>query len=392
MASALLKPALQGGKPVRSTWLPYSCQTITEEDIAAVSKVMRDPIITRGPAVDAFERALAEGVGMPHAIAFSSATAALHATMAMYGVGPRKKLLTTPITFAATSNAALYCNGKIQFEDIDEDTMNLDPADLPISSDVAVVTAVDFAGNPCDYNAFKALQKKTSFKLVADAAHSFGGFYRGAPVGSLADATVFSFHPVKSMTTAEGGAVLVRDPEEAKYLRRFKDHGIERTSTPGFYRQVELGFNYHMTDLHAALGLSQLQRLPAMIARRTAIAEAYQDFFEGESALILPALTSESRSAWHLYPLRLRLGQLTISREDFLRALHAENIGANVHYIPVYWHPYYEKLGYKRGLCPKAEAAYEAEISLPIFPQMKSEDIRDVCTAVEKLLSVFSKP
>lgn len=384
------KLAVLGGEPIRKTWLQYNKQSLNDEDRAEVMKVLESDFITRGPQVEAFERAVAESVEMPYGVAFSSATAALHAVMAMIGVKPGVRVITSPITFAATSNAVLYCQGEVDFQDIEESTMNLDAHSLKNLEGAKAVVAVDFAGNPCDYDALKKIQKKFSFRLIDDAAHSLGATYKKKAVGGLADISIFSFHPVKSITTGEGGLVVLRDSSEAEYLRAFRSHGITRTNQPGFYRQEMLGFNYHITDIQCALGLSQLKRLPKFVARRTEIAEEYQAFFTPMNALQVPSLTEGSHSSWHLYPLRLKLDQLSVSRDQILKALHAENIGANVHYIPVYWHPYYESLGFKRGLCPKAELSYRSEISLPLFPDMTSKDVRDVCEGVKRVLENFS--
>ncbi|MDB5038507.1 MAG: putative biosynthesis-related protein [Bacteriovoracaceae bacterium] len=384
------KLAIEGGVPLRKSWLQYSRQTIDDSDIASVTHVLKSDFLTRGPATEAFEIAVANLAEMPYAVAFSSATAALHAVMAMIGVRPGVKVVTSPITFAATGNSVLYCQGEVEFQDIESETMNLDPRTLKNLDQVKAVVPVDFAGNPCDYDLFKTLQKKHSFRLISDAAHSLGATYKGKPAGSFSDITVYSFHPVKSITTGEGGMVVLRDREEADFLRVFRSHGICKTNTPGFYRQEFLGFNYNITDIQCALGLSQLKRLKTFVAQRTEIAEQYNEFFSSFESVSIPVETKNCRSAWHLYPLRLNLEKLNCDRDRFLTALQAENIGANVHYIPVYWHPYYMNLGFTRGLCPRAEVEYEREISLPIFPGMKAQDIRDVCQGVKKVLEAYS--
>ena len=391
--AAQRKLAIDGGVPIRSTMLPYSRQNISEEDIASVGEALRSDIITRGPYVQNFERAVAEMVEMPYAVAFCNATAALHAVMALVGA-EKGRVVTSPITFAATSNSVLYCEGEVEFNDVDSQTMNLDPHSLKNLKDVVAVVPVDFSGNPCDYLEFQKLQARHKFRLIADAAHSLGASLNGKPAGSFADITVFSFHPVKSMTTGEGGMVVCKNKEEAEFLRRFRSHGIVRTDTPGFYQQEFLGFNYNVTDIQCALGLSQLKSLPHFISRREEIALQYNKFFANSdlaNLVDIPVLTKGARSAWHLYPLRLKLEKLTTDRVQFLRALQAENIGANVHYIPVYWHPYYEKLGFKRGLCPKAEQEYLREVSIPVFPGMTSKDISDVCQGIEKVLYAYSR-
>lgn len=386
---SLTKLAVDGGKPIRSQWLPYGRQNIEEEDIRAVEAALRKDIITRGPSVSAFESAVADFVKMPYAVAFSSATAGLHAVMAMYKKTDDFLMVTSPITFCATANAARYVDGKIHFHDVEEATMNLDAKSLQIPQGTNVVTAVDFAGNPCDYVALRKIQSKGNFKIVSDAAHSLGASFHGEPAGAQADASVFSFHPVKSITTAEGGMVVVRDKAEYDFLRMFRDHGIRRTDTPGFYAQEILGYNFHITDLQCALGLSQLKRLPRFVKRRREVAQFYIDHWKDHPLIQLPQVTTGAESSWHLFPIRINFSALKVDRSQFLKALHAENIGANVHYIPVYFHPYYERLGFQKGICPNAERVYAEEISLPIFPSLTENDMKDVCRAVDKLLEAY---
>lgn len=383
--------AKDGGHPIRKTYLPYSRQWVDEADIKLVTEALRGDIITRGPFVEKFEAAIAEWTGMPHAIAFSSATAALHATMAMFQVGPGKKVVTTPITFAATANAVRYCQGEVVFKDVEFSTMNLDAKTLGDLSGASVVTAVDFAGNPCDYDQLKGLKRKFGFALVDDASHSLGARYQGRNIGAEADVSIFSFHPVKSITTGEGGVAVVRDSEHAKFLRQFRGHGIVRDGRPGYYEQTFLGYNYCITDLQCALGLSQLKKLSSFVKRRQQIADKYLQAFKKMPDLILPSLTPQAESSWHLFPLRIKFENLSVHRDEFLRALIAENIGANVHYIPVHFHPYYRDLGYQKGICPIAEDAYAREISIPLFQGMSDEDADDVILAIEKLLNLLSR-
>jgi perosamine synthetase len=390
LMSSTVKLAKEGGQPIRKTWLPYSRQIVDQDDIDQVSKALRGEIITRGPYVEAFERAVADFVEMPFGVAFSSATAALHAVMAMFQISSGKKVVTSPNTFAATANAVRYCGGEVIFKDVEAGTMNLNPDSLGDLSGVSVVTAVDFAGNPCRYDSLQKFKTQFGFKLVDDASHSLGGSFRGKPIGSQADVSVFSFHPVKSMTTGEGGMVVVRDAKEAEFLRQFRSHGLKRFETPGYYEQEFLGYNYNMTDINCALGLSQLKKLPGFVKRRNELASYYSEHLSKLPLLTVPEVTEGSTSSWHLYALRVGFEGLNVSREDFLRALHAENIGANVHYIPVYFHPYYRNLGYPRGLCPVAEKAYFQEISIPLFPTMTESDARDVVLALTKLLEHFS--
>jgi len=386
-----LKLALEGGKPVRNELLSYGRQSINEEDIQLVTHVLRGEFITRGPAVEAFERAIADYVEMPYAVAFNSATSALHAAMALVGVKENSRVITTPNTFAATSNAVLYQNGRPEFQDVRSDTLNLDAKALTHLEGVTAVVPVDFAGNPCDYDDLRALQKRYGFKIIADASHSLGAFYHNKKVGSLADLTIFSFHPVKPITTAEGGMIVCRDKEEFEFLQKFRSHGLVRTSKPGFYKIELLGYNYNITDLQCALGLSQLKRLPDFNRRRGGVAEFYNEAFSKNEFLEIPKVTEGAISSWHLYPIRLHLEKLIQNRDEFLRALIAENIGANVHYIPVHWHPLYQSLGYKRELCPVYEKEYLREISLPLHQAMTESDAKDVVRAVDKVLTAFKR-
>jgi len=383
--------AIDGAKPVRSTLLPYGHQSISEEDIQTVVATLRSPFLTRGPAVDHFERAVADLVQMPYAVAFANGTAALHAVMALLNLGKEDRVVTSPITFAATSNAVLYAGGRVEFQDVESKTLNLHISELKNLDKVKAVAAVDFAGNPCDYAELRKLQKKFGFQLISDAAHSLGASLNGEVGGSFGDLNILSFHPVKSITTGEGGMVLTRNANEAEFLRRFRSHGIVRfQDRPGYYEQVELGYNYNITDLQCSLGISQLSQLSRFISKRRKIADRYNEFFSKFEELETPHLTPGAESSWHLYPLRLNLKYLSVNRDEFLKALIAENIGANVHYIPVYWHPYYTKIGFSRELCPQAEAEYLREISLPIFPSMTDKDIADVCQAVEKIVAAYS--
>jgi perosamine synthetase len=382
--SLAVKLARDGGVPIRSTYLPYGKQSIDDSDVQSVASVLKSDWLTRGPKVKEFEEALASYCEMPFAIAFQSATAGLHAAMALLGASSGKSVAVPAITFAATSNAALYCGADVKFVDVRADTLNIDESKIP--SGISIVAAVDFAGNSCDYTKIK-----TDAPVLVDAAHSLGGKFQGRPVGAFGDVVVLSFHPVKSMTTGEGGAVLVRDPAQAEFLRRFKNHGIVGEIEPGYSPQEFLGYNYHMTEMQAALGVSQLKKLDRFVSRRQAVAEFYLKELKKFSALELPRVTAGAESAWHLFPVRLRLEQLNVDRLEFLKALRAENIGAQVHYMPVYWHPHYQKRGYQKGLCPVAEAEYQRELSIPIFADIREDDLRDVLRAFDKLLNAFAK-
>ncbi len=380
--------AIEGGSPHRQSYLPYSCQSISADDKAAVLSVLDQALITRGPAVDRFENDLKGITGSFHAIAMTSATAGLHAVMSLLARQGPIEVFTSPLTFAATGNAVLYVGGSLRFVDIDPRTMNLSLDLLEERlvtrdrSKKSVVLAVDFAGNPCDYDRLRDLQNRFGFILVSDAAHSLGATYRGRSVGQWADYAVLSFHPVKSITTGEGGAVLCHSSEDAQYFREFRSHGIVRSGGVCYYEQRFLGFNYNMTDIQAALGSSQLKCLSQFVEKRNYWASSYSEMLKS-LPLELPQVTEAAVSAWHLYPVRITTPE---NRDRMLQALHAENIGVNVHYIPVYWHPFYKTLGYERGLCPQAEKAYKTEISLPLFPHMTESDLLDVVGALAKVL------
>lgn len=376
-------------------YLPYSTQWIEEDDIDAVVDVLRGTYLTTGPTIDAFERAFAEYVGAPYAVAFSSGTAALHAAMLAAGIGPGDEVITTPMTFAATSNAVLYAGGEPVFADIRPDTYNIDVADVErkITSRTKALLPVDYTGQPADLGPLRELADQYRLLLIEDAAHALGATYRGRRVGSIADMTIFSFHPVKHITTGEGGMVTTHREDLAERLRLIRSHGIVRDPTkwsknegPWYYEMHDLGYNYRMTDIQAALGLSQLKKLDRFIALRKKYAAMYNAAFADNDALIVPYQSPDGSSSWHLYVLRLRLEALSITRREIFEALIRENIGVHVHYIPVYWHPYYAGLGYRRGLCPEAERHYEAIITLPLYPKMTERDVIDVIDAIDRIV------
>lgn len=373
--------------------LPYGRQWVDEDDLAAVAEVLRSDFLTTGPAVGAFEKALQRATGARHAVAVSSGTSALHAAYSAIGLRAGDEIITSPLTFAATTNAALYLGARVRFVDVDPETGNIDPALVAsaINERTRAVVAIDFAGHPADYDALRAITEHHELKLVADAAHSLGARYRGRTVGTLADVTGTSFHPVKPVTTAEGGAVLTQDQRVAHRALRFRTHGITKDRSElehpdeggWWYEQHALGFNYRLTDLQAALGTSQLQKLPRFLERRRAIAARYQDAFSDLSQLMRPVTREDVESGWHLYVLRTRDPEL---RRPLFDALRARGIGVQVHYIPVYWHPYYRDLGFRKGLCAKAESFYRSALSLPIFPRMTEDDVARVIDTVHRCL------
>src|SRR3984893_3491292 len=336
--------AVNGGEPVRETLLPYGRQSLDDEDIQAVVEVLKSDWLTTGPKVREFETRFASWVNARHAVSFSSGTAALHGAAFAAGLGPGYEAITTPMTFCATANCVLYQGAKPVFADVAEDTLNLNPAEVSkkISARTKAIIAVDYAGHPADLDSLLALAKQHNLVVIEDACHSLGAEYRGHRVGGIADMTVFSFHPVKHLTTGEGGMVTTNDATLAETLRQFRNHGISsdarqrQAAGQWYYEMVLLGFNYRLTDIACALGLSQLRKLEDNLARRRSDAEEYGPAFRDLPGLILPATRPGVNPAWHLYPVRIDPGSTKLSRTEIFRALRAENIGVNVHYLPVH--------------------------------------------------------
>ena len=379
--------------------IPYGRQEITAEDIEAVTEVLKSPFLTQGPAVPKFEADLCHVSGAKHAIAVNSATSALHIAYLALELGQGDILWTSPNTFVATSNAALYCGAAVDFVDIDPDTYNLSIDALADKLENAsklgklpkIVTVVHFAGQSADMSAIRALSEKYGFRVVEDASHAVGGSYNDLPVGSCSysDISVFSFHPVKIVTTAEGGAATTNDDGLARQLQLFRSHGVTRdpelltthNPDPWYYEQHELGWNYRLTDIQAALGSIQLSRLKPYVARRHEILKQYTERL-GDLPLKLPYQESFQKSAVHLFPIQL----LDADRRTVFSALRDAGIGVNVHYIPVHTQPYYSKLGFKQGDFPNAEEYYSRAISLPMFPALTDEDFDHVCNTLKRVL------
>lgn len=377
--------------------IPYSRQTIGADDIRAVVRVLKSDLITQGPVVGKFEAALAKRVGARFAVAFSSGTAALQAAYFAAGIKKGNEIITSPFTFAATANAALWQGAKVVFADIEDATGNIDPKDVEkkITKRTKAIVAVDYAGFPADYDALKKIARKHRILLFEDAAHALGASYRGKPIGSIADMTMFSFHPVKSITTGEGGAMVTNQKDFYERLKLFRNHGITRDEkkfknekTGDWYYEMQvLGQNYRLTDIQAALGLSQLKKMSKFIAARRRLAGSYHKKLSVIKNVILPLHNEKGiASAWHLYAIRLA-ESFAKKRAEIFSALRKAGIGVQVHYIPVYWHPYYRKLGYKRGLCPRAEAFSESVMALPLFPTLSAKDQEYVIRMVRKYVS-----
>ena len=397
----MVELAINGGAPVRSTTIGYGRQYIDEADIAAVVETMQSPALTCGPKITELEKKLCEVTGAKYAVVVSNGTAALHIAAMAAGIGPGDEVIVSPITFAASANCVLYCGGTPVFADINPKTYNIDPASIRarITDKTKAIVAVDFTGQAVELDEIRKICQEYNLILIEDAAHTIGTKYNGQPVGSIADMTTFSFHPVKTVTSGEGGAVTTNDEELYRKLRLYPTHGITRNqqemcnpSDAGwYYEQVELGYNYRMTDIQAALLVSQLDKLPAFSARRKEIVAKYNSVFAQMPELIVQEEIQKSDTTRHLYILRLNTELLNCNRREFFDALRAENIGTQVHYIPVYWHSYYEKLGYEKGMCPEAEKLYSEILSIPLFYSMTDEDVEDVISAVKKIVTYYRK-
>lgn len=380
--------------------IPYSHQSIHAHDIRAVVETLKGDFLTQGPAVAAFERALSKSCRTRYAVAVSSGTAALHAAYAAVGLTTGDEFITSPLTFAATANAGLYLGARPIFADIDE-RGNLDPKEVEkkITRRTKLIVAVDYAGFPAQLAAIRKISRRRGVALVEDACHALGAYSRGKPVGSVSDLTVFSFHPVKSIATGEGGAILTNTAAYYKKLLAFRTHGITKDpaqfvnkSHGGWYQEMQsLGFNYRLTDMQAALGTSQLRRLKKFIQRRRAIARQYDRGLRDLAArglLELPAEDGNNRSSWHLYVVRLGFSILA-HRAAIFDMLRARGIGVQVHYLPVYIHPYYRQLGYKKGICPKAEQWYASCMSIPLFPDLSAREVSYILAEVRKAILFY---
>ena len=383
--------------------IPYGRQDITEADIEAVTEVLRSDWLTQGPTVPNFEQAVADSCSASYAVAVNSATSALHIACLALGLGPGDWLWTSPNTFVASANCGLHCGAQIDFVDIDPRTYNLCAKGLARKLEQTkgegrlpkIVVPVHFAGQPCDMAAIHNLSREYGFKIIEDASHAIGGSYLGQTIGNCrySDVTIFSFHPVKIITTAEGGMALTNDGDVAGCMQRLRTHGITRDPAlmshepdgPWYFEQIELGLNYRMTDLHAALGLSQLNRLDNYIERRRALALRYDEQLAG-LPVVTPWQHPDGQSAWHLYVIRLQLDELTRTHRQVFEGLREQGIGVNLHYIPVHTHPYYRGLGFTAGSFPEAERYYSEAISLPMFPSMTDEDQDQVIAALNLVL------
>jgi UDP-4-amino-4,6-dideoxy-N-acetyl-beta-L-altrosamine transaminase len=384
--------------------IPYGRQDISQADIDAVVEVLRSDFLTQGPKVPGFEKVVAEYCGAKHAIAVNSATSALHIACLSLGLGPGDRLWTSSITFVASANCGLYCGAEVDFVDIDPRTYNLCPQALErklIEAEKTdrlpkVVVPVHLCGQPCDMQTIHALSRRFGFRILEDASHAIGGNYKGDLIGNCrySDIAIFSFHPVKIITTAEGGMALCNDAELAERMNLLRSHGITRDPTrmthfadgPWYYQQIDLGFNYRMTELQAALGISQMQRLDAYVARRHVLAKRYDERL-AELPVVLPWQHPDAYSSLHLYVIRLNLDQIRRTHYEVFESLREQGIGANLHYIPVHTQPYYRRLGFKPGDFPEAERYYSEAISLPMYPALDEADQDLIVDALRKALA-----
>jgi UDP-4-amino-4,6-dideoxy-N-acetyl-beta-L-altrosamine transaminase len=405
------KLAIHGGKPIRETPLPYGRHWVEEEDIQAVVNVLRSDWITMGPKIDEFEQSVCCYTGAQYAVAVSSGTAALHGAMFGLGIKPGDEVITTPMTFVATANAILYLGGTPVFADIDSKTGNIDPNEIEkkVTPKTKAIIPVHYAGLPCDIAAIREIADRYNLKVVEDAAHALGAEYEIGgtwyKVGGCAhsDMAIFSFHPVKHITTGEGGMILLNDKALEEKTRRIRMHGVSLDirkrldkESIWLYEMVDLGYNYRISDFQCALGISQLKKLNRFLKRRVEITERYYSAFQEVEELSLPnpssSLAAVNKHAWHLYVIQLQLDKLKGTRENIYFALRAENIWPQVHYIPVHLHPYYQKrLGYKKGDFPVAESFYERILSFPLYPKMSDEDVDDVVEGVTKVINYYRK-
>ena len=396
------KLCINGGFPVRAGKIYYGRQWIDDDDVKAVTDTLRSDFITCGPKVDEMEKTLEQYTSAKHAVAVSNGTAALHCACMAAGIGPGDEVITTPLTFAASANCVLYCGGRPVFADINPDTYNIDPQSIreKITDRTKAIVAVDFTGQAVEHDEIKEICDEYNLVFIEDAAHAIATKYNGKQVGALADMTCFSFHPVKTITGGEGGAITTNSDEYYEKLVLAHTHGITHDEKlmeeaphegPWYYEQISLGYNYRITDFQAALIISQMKRLGIFVDRRKEIVKRYDEAFADIPEIIVQKEIPESDTCRHLYIIRLNLEKLICTRREFFEAMSAENVQCQIHYVPVYWFPYYKHLAYEKGLCPNAEEVYKGIMSIPLYPKMSDQDVEDVIHAVKKVVEAYRK-
>jgi len=382
-------------------FIPYGSQWIDDEDIEAVKETLKSDYLTTGPKIKEFEDKFADYVDAKYAVAIANGTAALHAATYAADIKEGDEVITTPITFAATANSVLYQNATPVFVDIDPETYNINPESIKekVTEKTKAIIPVHYTGQPCEMDEIKEIANENDLIIIEDGAHAVGATYKDKKIGSVGDMTTFSFHPVKNMTTGEGGMITTDSKELYDKLMKFRTHGITKDESeyinsahgPWYHEQQELGYNYRMTDIQAALGITQLEKLDDFLARRREIVNRYNQEFKEIEGLIIPEQLENTNSAWHIYVLQLELEKLTADRKQIFEALREKNLGVNVHYIPVYFHPYYQSLGYQKGICPKAERLYERIITIPLYPKMTDQQVDEVIKRIKSTINKYQK-
>ncbi len=395
------KPAIEGGKPIRDEFLPYGTQWLDEKEIDEVVDTLKSSWITTGPKMRKFEEKFKQIRGSKYAVAVNSGTAALHISTSSINIKPGDEVITTPMTFVASANCIVYRGGTPIFADIKKDTYNIDPKEIEkkITKKTKAIIPVHFAGQPCDMDEISEIAMKHDLYVIEDAAHAIDAEYKGKKIGNISDLTTFSFHPVKNITTAEGGMVLTNDDELYEKLLMFRTHGISKDSVKRFgksgsyfYDMQFLGFRYNLSELHACLGIQQLDKLKSFQKRRREIIKIYNRELQNLDQLTIPYKKKYVKHSWHLYIVQLNLEKLKVDRDHIFKALKEENIGVNVHYIPVHYHSYYQnRFNLKKGILPKVESIYPRLLTIPLFPRMNDNDVYDVINALDKVLRYYRK-
>ncbi|MFX1288061.1 MAG: UDP-4-amino-4,6-dideoxy-N-acetyl-beta-L-altrosamine transaminase [Promethearchaeota archaeon] len=395
------KPAVEGGKPIREKFLPYGIQWLDEKEIAEVVDSLKSDWITTGPKMKKFEDHFKDYIGSKYAVAVNSGTAALHISTSTLGIKPGDEVITTPLTFVASANCVVYRGGTPILADIRKDTYNIDPNEIrkKISPRTKAIIPVHFGGQPCDMDEITEIADEHDLIVIEDAAHAIDAEYKGKKIGNISKLTCFSFHPVKNITTAEGGMVTTNDDELYDKLLMFRTHGISKTAEKRFgkagdffYDMQFLGFRYNMSELHASIGIHQLGKLGGFQKRRREIVDIYNRELQKIEEVTIPYVQENVKHTWHLYVIQLNLEKLRVDRDQIFRALREENIGVNVHYIPVHYHSFYQSnFGFKQGILPNVEWLYPRLLTIPLFPKMSDNDVYDVINAIEKVINYYKK-